>query len=171
MFPHLKGFNLQQWIDENRLHWGQRRTIWEDSDFIAFVTRGPNKRSDFHINPGDEIFYQLEGTLDLHYVTADRQRAVAAIHAGEMFLLPRNTPHSPRRGEGSWTLVVERRRRADEQDRFVWYCERCNEPVFETTLHFNDPSDAVSIAYEAMRSDVELRTCRRCGEVMAPPSR
>ena len=29
MFPHLKGFNLQQWIDENRGNWGQRRVIWE----------------------------------------------------------------------------------------------------------------------------------------------
>ncbi len=36
MFPHLKGFNLQKWIDENRGDWGQRRVIWQDSDFIAF---------------------------------------------------------------------------------------------------------------------------------------
>ena len=68
MLPHLKGFNLQQWIDENRSNWGQRRVIWDDSDFIAFVTRGPNRRKDFHINPGDEIFYQLEGELNLHYL-------------------------------------------------------------------------------------------------------
>ena len=71
MFPHLKGFNLQQWIDENRGNWGQRRVIWENSDFIAFVTRGPNRRKDFHINPGDEIFYQLEGELNLHYLGKD----------------------------------------------------------------------------------------------------
>ncbi len=73
MFPHLKGFNLQQWIDENRGNWGQRRVIWEDSDFIAFVTRGPNRRKDFHINPGDEIFYQLEGELNLHYLGKETQ--------------------------------------------------------------------------------------------------
>jgi len=51
MFPHLKGFNLRQWIDENRGNWGQRRVIWQDSDFIAFVTRGPNRRKDYHIIP------------------------------------------------------------------------------------------------------------------------
>ncbi len=68
MFPHLKGFNLRQWIDENRANWGQRRVIWQDSDFIAFVTRGPNRRKDYHINPGDEIFYQLEGELNLYYL-------------------------------------------------------------------------------------------------------
>ena len=72
MFPHLKGFNLKQWIEENRGHWGQRRVIWQDSDFIAFVTRGPNRRKDYHINPGDEIFYQLEGELNLHYLDHEK---------------------------------------------------------------------------------------------------
>ena len=52
MFPHLKGFNLKQWIDENRNDWGQRRVIWQDSDFIAFVTRGPNRRKDITSIPG-----------------------------------------------------------------------------------------------------------------------
>ncbi len=109
MFPHLKGFNLKQWIDENRGDWGQRRVIWQDSDFIAFVTRGPNRRKDFHINPGDEIFYQLEGELNLHYLEDDKHE-LAVLKAGDIFLLPKNTPHSPRRADGSWTYVVERTR-------------------------------------------------------------
>ena len=87
MFPHLKGFNLKKWIDENRGDWGQRRVIWQDSDFIAFVTRGPNRRKDFHINPGDEIFYQLEGDLNLHYIK-DNKRELATLQAGDIFLLP-----------------------------------------------------------------------------------
>ena len=81
MFPHLKNFNLKQWIDENRGSWGQRRVIWEDSDFIAFVTRGPNSRKDFHIDPGDEMFYQLEGELNLHYMQ-DKRHEVALLKAG-----------------------------------------------------------------------------------------
>ena len=94
MFPHLQGFNLQKWIDENRADWGQRRVIWRDSDFIAFVTRGPNRRKDFHINPGDEIFYQLEGELKLHYLK-DNKQDIAVLQPGDIFLLPKNTPHSP----------------------------------------------------------------------------
>ena len=90
MFPHLQRFNLQQWIDENRGNWGQRRVIWQDSDFIAFVTRGPNRRKDYHINPGDEIFYQLEGELNLHYLK-DRKRELAVLKAGDLFLMPKNT--------------------------------------------------------------------------------
>ena len=114
MFPHLKGFNLQQWIDENRNNWGQRRVIWNDSDFIAFVTRGPNRRKDFHINPGDEIFYQLEGELNLHYLS-DGKPELAVLKTGDLFLMPARVPHSPRRREGSWTFVIERKRTPDER--------------------------------------------------------
>jgi len=167
MFPHLKNFDLRQWIEENRHNWGQRRIIWQDSDFIAFVTRGPNSRKDFHVNPGDEIFYQLEGKLNLHYITPQQKHEVAVIGAGELFLLPANVPHSPRRGEGSWTLVVERQRRPDEVDRFVWFCENCRARLYEATVRFDDPTDAVKKATDTIRSDVKLRTCRECGEVLA----
>lgn len=166
MFPHLKNFNLKQWIEENRGNWGQRRVIWEDSDFIAFVTRGPNSRKDFHIDPGDEIFYQLEGELNLHHMD-DKKHEVTVLKPGELFLLPAGVPHSPRRGEGSWTFVVERKRRPDERDLFVWFCERCGEKLYETFVRFDDPTDAVKIATDTIRSDVKLRTCRSCGEVLA----
>jgi 3-hydroxyanthranilate 3,4-dioxygenase len=167
MFPHLKGFNLRQWIDENRGNWGQRRVIWENSDFIAFVTRGPNRRKDFHINPGDEIFYQLEGELNLHYLGADDKSALALLKPGDLFLLPAQTPHSPRRGDGSWTFVVERIRRREEQDRFIWVCENCGNRLHETTVHFDEPSDAVAKAAAAMKADPKLATCGRCNEVLA----
>jgi 3-hydroxyanthranilate 3,4-dioxygenase len=167
MFPHLKSFNLRQWIDENQLNWGQRRVIWDDSDFIAFVTRGPNSRKDFHIDPGDEIFYQLEGELNLHLMNSQGKHEIALIKAGEMFLLPALVPHSPRRGEGSWTLVVERRRQPYEVDRFVWFCEKCANPLYETTVRFDDPSDAVKNATDRITSDEKLRTCGQCGQVLA----
>jgi 3-hydroxyanthranilate 3,4-dioxygenase len=166
MFPHLQGFNLRQWIDENRGHWGQRRIIWENSDFIAFVTRGPNRRKDFHINPGDEIFYQLEGELNLHYLESDGKQNLARLTAGELFLLPANVPHSPRRQEGSWTFVVERRRESTELDRFIWVCENCQNKLYETTVRFDDPSDAVAKANAAMKADPKLATCNRCNEVL-----
>jgi len=164
MFPHLKNFNLKQWVDENRGNWGQRRMIWEDSDFIAFVTRGPNSRTDFHIDPGDEIFYQLEGELNLHYMTPEQKHEITVIKEGELFLMPANVPHSPRRGEGSWTFVIERKRRPDEQDRFVWYCEGCGTKLFETTVRFDDPTDAVKRANDSMKTNKEMRTCPRCGK-------
>jgi 3-hydroxyanthranilate 3,4-dioxygenase len=165
MFPHLKGFNLRQWIDENRGNWGQRRVIWQDSDFIAFVTRGPNRRKDYHINPGDEIFYQLEGELNLHYLK-DNKHDLAVLKAGDIFLLPNNIPHSPRRADGSWTLVVERKRAKEEIDRFIWPCEECGSKLYETEVHFDDPGDAVKKATESLKADPALATCKNCGTVL-----
>src|SRR4051812_49533188 len=120
MFPHLKSFNLKQWIEENRGNWGQRRVIWEDSDFIAFVTRGPNSRKDFHINPGDEIFYQLEGELNLYYMQ-ERRREVAVLNAGELFLLPANVPHSPPPATAPWPSWASANRRPAEKARLAWF--------------------------------------------------
>jgi len=166
MFPHLKGFNLQQWINENRSDWGQRRVIWEDSDFIAFVTRGPNRRKDFHINPGDEIFYQLEGELKLHYLNDTQKQEIAVLKQGDLLLLPAKVPHSPRRGEGSWTLVVERKRQPVEMDRFIWPCEKCGNNLYETDVRFDDPGNAVAEATGRLKSDPKLATCNRCNEVL-----
>jgi 3-hydroxyanthranilate 3,4-dioxygenase len=166
MFPHLKGFNLQQWINENRTNWGQRRVIWQDSDFIAFVTRGPNRRKDFHINPGDEIFYQLEGELKLHYLTENGKQEIAVLKDGDLLLLPAKIPHSPRRGDGSWTFVVERKRQANEMDRFIWPCEKCGNNLYETDVRFDDPGGAVAEATSAMKTDPKLATCKRCNAVL-----
>jgi 3-hydroxyanthranilate 3,4-dioxygenase len=165
MFPHLKGFNLEQWIEQNRADWGQRRVIWQDSDFIAFVTRGPNRRKDFHINPGDEIFYQLEGELNLHYLI-DGKAALAVLKAGDLFLMPRHVPHSPRRADGSWTLVVERTRGQTEMDRFIWPCEKCGEKLYETEVRFDDPTGAVKNATDSLKADPTLATCKKCGEIL-----
>ena len=165
MFPHLQSFNLQKWIDDNRGDWGQRRVIWRDSDFIAFVTRGPNRRKDYHINPGDEIFYQLEGELNLHYVEDDKHE-LAMLKAGDIFLMPKNTPHSPRRADGSWTYVVEKTRSKDETDRFIWPCEKCGTNLYATDVRFDDPGDAVNKATAALKADPKLATCKKCGAVL-----
>ena len=69
------------------------------------------------------------------------------LKAGELFLLPGKFPHSPRRAEGSWTLVIERKRTQEEQDRFIWPCEKCGNQLFETEVRFDDPGDAVSRAH------------------------
>ena len=73
--------------------------VWRDSEFIIMVIGGPNARRDFHIDPGDEFFYQLEGDIALEYIDGDGERQKAEIKQGDVFLLPANVPHSPQRGE------------------------------------------------------------------------
>ena len=165
MFSHLTKVHLQQWINENRQDWGQRRHIWDDSDFSAFVTIGPNTRRDFHINPGDEFFYQIEGELNLHYMKAQGQREVAVVGPGEVFLLPAGVPHSPRREAGSWTLAVERKAHPGEVHHTHWYCEQCNGKLYAVSRAYGEPQGPTEQALAALRADEKLRTCRKCGYI------
>ncbi len=62
----LAAFNFQDWIEEHR-HLLKppvgNRQIWEDADMMAFVVGGPNQRTDYHDDPVEEFFYQLEGDM------------------------------------------------------------------------------------------------------------
>jgi 3-hydroxyanthranilate 3,4-dioxygenase len=87
-----------------------------------------------------------------------------------MFLLPANVPHSPRRAEGSWTLVIERKRQPHEVDRWVWFCENCNNRLYEADPRKGTgPAAGTNFSVEEgntrLRSDVKLSTCNRCGEI------
>ena len=71
------------------------------------VVGGPNQRTDYHINPGEELFYQVEGDIVLR-VIEDGQPRDMPIRQGELFLLPAGVPHSPQRPADTVGLVVER---------------------------------------------------------------
>ena len=171
MFPALSKFNQQQWIDADRNNWGRRRTVWEDSDFITVVHRGPTTGKQFHINEGEEIFYQLEGQLNCHCINSSGGREILVLNPGEMFLLPACVPHSPRRPQGSWTLVIERKRQPNEVDRWVWFCENCNNKLYEASPRTGvGPVDGANLSVDEgntrLRSDAKLSTCNRCGEIL-----
>ena len=123
----LTAFNLQRWIDEHR-HLLKppvgNKQVFEDAEFIIMVVGGPNARKDYHDDPGAEFFYQLEGDMLLRTIQ-DGRRVDVPIRQGEILVAP-GVPHSPQRQTDTVGLVVERRRRADEMDGFLWYCERCN---------------------------------------------
>ena len=65
------------------------------------------------------------------------------------------------------TRALALSRRPEERDLFVWFCERCGDKLYETSVRFDDPTDAVKIATDTIRSDIKLRTCRSCGEILA----
>jgi len=166
MIEHLKSFNLPQWIAANRHLSGTKKCIWENSDFWAFVTWGPNERTVFHVNPGDEMFQQLEGQMELHYRRKDGAMQVTVLEPGDLFLLPAGVPHSPRRESGSWTLVVTPRRTPDAQERWIWYCDNCHAELYEvgiTGRRMGKPVDVLAEAASALKESAKLRTCLQCG--------
>src|SRR5690349_1930499 len=64
----LKAFNFREWIDRHREFLKPpvgNRQVFRDSEFIIMVVGGPNARTDYHEDPGEEFFYQLEGDMVL----------------------------------------------------------------------------------------------------------
>jgi 3-hydroxyanthranilate 3,4-dioxygenase len=170
--PVRRPFNLSQWINDNR-HLlkppvGNQSVYKDAGDFIVMIVGGPNSRKDFHYNEGEELFYQLEGDIIVR-IQEDGKIVDLPIKQGDMFLLPGRTPHSPQRGPNTVGLVVEVKRKTDEVDGFMWFCENCHEKLYEEFLHVSDIVSQLPPLMERFYSDVEKRTCKKCGTVMQPP--
>ena len=164
----LLAFNLQHWIDENR-HLLKppvgNKCLFADGDFIVMAVGGPNARKDYHVDPGEEFFYQLEGDMVLR--TRQHGRPVEVpIRQGEIMLLPSEVPHSPQRQANTVGLVIERRRRAGERDGFQWYCENCNHLLYEEFFELTNIETQFPAIFERFFASKERRTCSRCGTVM-----
>ena len=164
----IRALNFQQWIDEHR-HLLKppvcNKKVFAEDDFIVMVVGGPNARKDFHVDPGEEFFYQLEGEMVLR--TMQDGRAVEVpIRAGEVLLLPPQVPHSPQRPANTVGLVIERVRRAGELDGFQWYCERCGQLLYEELFELTDIEKQFPPVFERFFASAARRTCARCGAVM-----
>jgi 3-hydroxyanthranilate 3,4-dioxygenase len=159
--------NLQRWIDENR-HLlkppvGNRR-IFRDSQFIVMAVGGPNSRKDYHVDPGEEFFHQVEGDLLLKTVQ-DGKVVDIPIREGELFLLPAGVPHSPRRGADTVGLVIERDRRPGEQDGLQWYCEHCGNKLYEEFFELTNIETQFPPVFDRFFGNPQLYTCSNCGTV------
>jgi 3-hydroxyanthranilate 3,4-dioxygenase len=146
--------------------------LWQAPDSVAFVARGRVGRSEFHVDPSDEVMYMIKGTMDLHYITPAGERKVATLQQGEVVYCPAGTPHSPHFAPDAFLLVLERARHSDEDDRFIWYCDQCGAQVYETSRYVPDyHQDPVSRVYEEFYGSEANRTCQQCGHVAAVPGR
>nr|XP_028687557.1 3-hydroxyanthranilate 3,4-dioxygenase isoform X5 [Macaca mulatta] len=102
---------------------------------VMFVG-GPNTRKDYHIEEGEEVFYQLEGDMVLRVLEQGKHRDVV-IRQGEIFLLPARVPHSPQRFANTVGLVVERRRLETELDGLRFFSSeqyRTGKPIPDQLL-------------------------------------
>ncbi|MDG4830579.1 3-hydroxyanthranilate 3,4-dioxygenase [Solwaraspora sp. WMMD1047] len=141
------------------------RAMATGQDFIVQVVGGPNQRTDFHVDPYEEWFYQLKGNMHVNLITEDGPKTVH-IREGEVWLLPRDVPHSPQRPEeGSIGLVIERVREEGTLERFQWYCLNCAALVHEVELQVRDIVQDLPPVFTAFYEDTEARTCGACGEL------
>lgn len=160
----LSTIPFKRWIDENR-HLLKppvgNRQVWEDREFMVTVVGGPNSREDYHVNQGEEFFYQVEGDITLKLID-DGEWVDLPIREGEIFLLPPDVPHSPRRPAGTVGLVIERRRNPGEKDGFLWFCPGCRTRMYEEYLEVRDIVRDLPPVFERFYGDPSHRTCRSC---------
>jgi len=132
------------------------------------IVGGPNSRSDYHVDEGPELFYQIEGSMVLRIVD-DGERRDITIAEGDMLLLPPRVPHSPQRFANTVGLVVERKRLPHELDGFVWFCENCDQPLYEESIHVSDIVNQLPEIFERFFGSADNRRCDNCGTVMPKP--
>lgn len=168
-------FNLNQWIEDNREHLkppvGNKNLYKDAGDYIVMIVAGPNARKDYHYNETEELFYQLEGEIEVH-IQEDGKKRTMRLGPGDMYLHPGKVPHSPVRHENSIGLVIERKRVSpDAVDGLLWFCDNCNHKLHETYFKLDDIEKDFLPRFKKYYASQELRTCDNCGTVMETDDR
>lgn len=170
--PVMPPIDLKRWVDEHREFLRPpvgNKMIWQDAEFLVMAVGGPNQRKDFHVEDGEEFFYQVEGDIVVRIIEDGKVREIP-IREGEMFLLPAGIPHSPQRPANTVGLVIERRRAESEQDHLRWFCDNCGEMLHDAGFQLVDLGKQLKPIIEDFYADESKRTCRKCGTVMQPPA-
>ena len=167
----LPPINFKNWIDKNR-HLLKppvgNQVVYEDTELIIMVVGGPNTRKDYHIDEGEEFFYQLEGRMVLRIIENKKPKDIN-INEGEIFLLPPKVPHSPQRFENTVGLVIERKRRKGELDAFQWYCDACHTLLYEYFFLLTNIVTQLPPIFDEFWNDDDARTCKFCSAYLEKP--
>lgn len=165
-------YNLKAWIEQNRDQLKPpvgNKMVWKDSEFLVMVVGGPNRRKDFHVEEGEEFFFQVEGDITLRIMEHGKPRDIP-IREGEIFLLPPRVPHSPQRPANTVGIVIERVRKPGEKDHLVWFCDGCGHTLHDAAFQLEDLTKQLKPIIEGFYADESLRTCDECGAVMQVPA-
>ncbi|MFB8206449.1 3-hydroxyanthranilate 3,4-dioxygenase [Streptomyces sp. NPDC056010] len=139
------------------------RTMSLGKDFIVQIVGGPNQRTDFHLDPYEEWFFQVKGDMHVNLMTDEGPRTVH-IEEGQAWLLPGNVPHSPQRPDpDSIGLVIERVREEGTLEKFLWFCPSCSATVHEVELQVRDIVADLPPVFEQFYGDERARVCSACG--------
>ncbi len=168
--PIQKPFNLKRWIEENRATLkppvGNKNLYKDAGDYIVMVVAGPNARKDYHYNETEELFYQLEGNIEVH-IQENGEKKTMKLGPGDMYLHPAKVPHSPVRHQGSIGLVIERKRvDLEAEDGLLWFCDNCNHKLHDVYFKLNDIEKDFLKHFKYFYANKDLRTCKKCETIM-----
>ena len=163
-------FSLQRWIDDHRHELVPpvaNKQVWREADMIIMIVGGGNERNDFHDDPREEFFYQLQGDMNLVIWPGEGEQPYdMPIREGEIYLLPPNVRHSPQRPDpDSVGLVFEYQRAQGELDGFEWVCPSCSHLVHRVEVQVQAIDKDLPPLFAAFHDDEQARTCPNCGTV------
>ena len=165
--------NLKQWIEDNKSLLKPpvgNKLVYEDPDIIVMMVGGPNARKDYHHHQrGPEFFYQIQGDIILKVMENGKPNPIR-IKEGEIYLMPRDTIHSPQRPPNTVGLVIELKAKKGEIDNMYWYCEKCNEMLHKETFNLKNIVTELPPLMEKYFSNEQLRKCKKCGTIMDKPN-
>lgn len=162
--------NLDEWIAQHRDKLRppvNNRQMWEPiGNFIVQAVGGPNERTDYHLDPYGEWFYQYRGDMHVNLMTEEGSTRVD-IREGEMWMLPGNIYHSPQRPDpDSIGIVIEQVRSEGVLESFAWFCPECDAKVHEVELQVRSIVDDLPRVFKQFyKSAADDRTCSACGTV------
>ena len=160
-----------KWIEEHADEFKKpvmnKQFYKEADDVIVFVSKGPNTRNDYHVNPTEELFYQLKGDIAVRVRPLDGSEPHdVVIREGEMFLLPRWVPHRPQRPDDTLGLIVEFPRPQGTKDKLQWFCPEDKHLVHEAEFRLAHIDDLHRVMDGFWNGPEEVRTCKECGQVV-----
>jgi len=145
---------------------GNKNLYKEAGDYIVMIVAGPNARKDYHYNETEELFYQLEGEIEVH-IQENETKKTMKLGPGDMYLHPAKIPHSPVRHPGSIGLVIERKRvDLNAEDGLLWFCDSCNTKLHEVYFKLQDIEKDFLKHFKDFYGSEVLRTCKNCGTIM-----
>ena len=132
--------NIEKYVD-NIIHELRppvsNRLMFNGSQFKVMVVGGPNSRDDFHIQCGEELFFQLRGDMNLDIMYSGVRQKIQ-IGEGQLFKLPRKVAHSPQRYANTIGLVFERARLKSELDEMNWFIPGSNNVLYSEKFYCED---------------------------------
>ena len=152
--------DLNDYIDKNRSTLKppvSNKLMFDSSRLKIMIVGGPNQRDDYHIEKGEELFFQLQGNMDLDIMDNNKFKRIR-ISQGEMFVLPPCIPHSPQRYANSIGLVFERVRYKEEYDALRWYIPNSNNILYEEIFTCTDLGTQLKPIIERYQQSTEYST-------------
>ncbi|XP_014453596.1 3-hydroxyanthranilate 3,4-dioxygenase isoform X3 [Alligator mississippiensis] len=151
--------NVRKWIEENKADFLPPvcNKLMHRYQLNVMFVGGPNQRKDYHIEEGEELFYQVEGDMCLKIIENGNHKDIF-IREGEMFLLPARIPHSPQRYTNTVGLVIERKRLKTETDGLRYYVEESTDVLFERWFYCKDLGVQLTPIIQEFFSSSQYRT-------------